>query len=291
MDFVDVVNEPMKGHSQPSYKDALGGDGDTGWDWVIWAFQKARQYMPNAKLILNEYNIMNGYSTSDFIKLVDTLKVRGLIDGIGVQGHRDQWENQQLSTLNSNLCKLTATGIPVYISELDVAPNNIVNDSAQLAEYQRIFPMIWENPGVKGITIWGYKEGRTSYFPATYLVRSDGTARPALLWLAQYINDHPVGIKESATIDKIPSKYELKQNFPNPFNPTTNIRYSIIKTSKVTLKIFDILGREVQTLVNTVQSPGQYTVTFNAQDLANGVYFYQLNAGDFTTTKKLMLLK
>ena len=289
MDFVDVVNEAMPGHSQPSYKNALG-DSTATWGWVIWAFQKARQYMPNAKLILNEYNIMNGYSTQAYIELVDTLKVRGLIDGIGVQGHRDQWENQSLTTLRSNLNKLTATGIPVYISEMDIAPNNIVNDSTQLAEYQRVFPMIWQDPGVKGITVWGYKEGMIGYFPATYLVRADGTARPALLWLAQYIKDNPVGVKESENV-KLPQEFTLMQNFPNPFNPSTNIRYDIPKTAKVTLKIYDILGREVQTLVNTVQAPGQYTLKFNAQGLASGIYFYQLKAGDYTAIKKLMLLK
>jgi hypothetical protein len=69
------------------------------------------------------------------------------------------------------------------------------------------------------------------------------------------------------------------------------MRYEISKTSKVTLKVFDVLGRLVQTLVSAVQSPGQYTVSFNAQNLASGVYFYQLNAGSFIATKKLMLLK
>ncbi len=288
MDIVDVVNEAMPGHSQPSYKNALG-DSTTTWGWVIWAFQKARQYMPNAKLILNEYNIMNGYSTQVYIELVDTLKIRGLIDGIGVQGHRDQWENQTLTTLSSNLNKLTATGIPVYISEMDVAPNNIVNDSTQLAEYQRVFPLVWKNPGVKGITIWGYKEGMIGYFPATYLVRADGTARPALFWLAQYVKDNPTGANETASV--LPTKYELEQNFPNPFNPSTNIRYSIVKTSKVTLKVYDILGREVKTLVNTVQSPGKYIVSFNALNFASGVYLYHINAGSFVATKKLMLVK
>ena len=72
-----------------------------------------------------------------------------------------------------------------------------------------------------------------------YLVRADGTARPALLWLAQYVQDNPIGVTETSSV--LPSKFELDQNFPNPFNPSTNIRYSLIKTSKVTLRIFDIL--------------------------------------------------
>ena len=98
-----------------------------------------------------------------------------------------------------------------------------------------------------------------------------------------------MGVEEAAST--LPSSYELEQNFPNPFNPATTIRYSISKASNVELKVFDLLGREVQNLVSTVQPPGQYSVTFNALDLASGVYFYRLTAGTFTETKKLMLLK
>ena len=122
-----------------------------------------------------------------------------------------------------------------------------------------------------------------------YLVRSDGTARPALLWMAQFIQNNPMGVEASNS--SIPSNYALEQNYPNPFNPATTIRYSIAGTSRVTLRVFDILGRQVRSLVNATQAPGQYAVSFNAQDLSSGVYFYQLSAGSFTETKKLMLLK
>jgi hypothetical protein len=121
------------------------------------------------------------------------------------------------------------------------------------------------------------------------LIRADNTARPAFVWLAQYVKSHPVSVPVTAS--GVPSTFGLDQNFPNPFNPTTNIRYSIPFTSKVTLKVFDILGSEVRTLVNTIQAPGQYTVTLNAQNLATGVYLYRINAGNFSETKKLMLVK
>ncbi len=90
---------------------------------------------------------------------------------------------------------------------------------------------------------------------------------------------------------EIPEDYSLEQNYPNPFNPTTHIRYSIANRTKVTLKIFDVLGREIQNLVNEVKSPGQYTVTFNGQKVSSGIYFYSLHAGSFLETKKLILLK
>ena len=90
---------------------------------------------------------------------------------------------------------------------------------------------------------------------------------------------------------KYPPEYSLSQNYPNPFNPITNIRYYIIKQKLVTLKIYDILGREIKTLVNEVKNPGEYIVQFNGAELASGVYFYRLVAGDFTAVKRMVLIK
>jgi hypothetical protein len=80
--------------------------------------------------------------------------------------------------------------------------------------------------------------------------------------------------------------YRLEQNYPNPFNPTTNITYVLPKAENVSLKVYDVLGREVATLVNEVKPAGAYTVPFNASNLASGVYFYKLQAGSFVQTKK-----
>ena len=292
-DMVDVVNEPLNGHHPPdggsgraNYENALGGKGTTGWDWVVNAFKLARKYLPNAKLLINDYGILNSSSSTDaYINIINILKDSSLIDGIGCQAHG--LENTSAATIKSNLDKLATTGLPIYISELDL---NFSDDNQQKSKYQELFPVMWQHPAVKGITLWGYIEGLT-WEPSTFLVHANGTARPALLWLAQYIQGNPVGVKEETTIENLPSNYQLEQNYPNPFNPSTSIRYSIPKASKVILTVFDVLGREVKTLVNAEQAPGQYTVTFNAQDLASGIYFYRLNAGTFTAIKKLMLLK
>jgi hypothetical protein len=97
--------------------------------------------------------------------------------------------------------------------------------------------------------------------------------------------------------DLIPSAYSLSQNYPNPFNPNTKIKFDIQKSvvssqySVVTLKVFDILGKEVVTLVNEKLNPGTYEVTFDGSNYASGIYFYQLKAGEFIETKKLVLLK
>ncbi|MGD8777654.1 MAG: T9SS type A sorting domain-containing protein [Ignavibacteria bacterium] len=87
------------------------------------------------------------------------------------------------------------------------------------------------------------------------------------------------------------TEYNLDQNYPNPFNPTTTINYQIPETGNVTLKVYDVLGREVKTLVNETQKAGIYEVGFNASNLASGIYIYRLQAGEFTSIKKLMLMK
>jgi len=89
----------------------------------------------------------------------------------------------------------------------------------------------------------------------------------------------------------IPTQFALEQNYPNPFNPATTIKFSIPEVSKVTLKIYDILGREVSTLVNEVRNAGNHEVNFDASNLASGMYIYSIKAGDYTASKKMMLLK
>jgi glucuronoarabinoxylan endo-1,4-beta-xylanase len=90
---------------------------------------------------------------------------------------------------------------------------------------------------------------------------------------------------------ELPTKFELMQNYPNPFNPTTVISYSVLSRGNVTLRVYNILGQEVRTLVNQVQAPGTYQVNFNASDLSTGMYIYQIQAGSFVSSKKMMLVK
>ncbi|MBX7044019.1 MAG: T9SS type A sorting domain-containing protein [Ignavibacteria bacterium] len=85
--------------------------------------------------------------------------------------------------------------------------------------------------------------------------------------------------------------YKLSQNYPNPFNPSTVINYTIPKTGLVTLKVFDISGREVANLVNEVKNAGTYDFKFYAGNLSSGVYFYRLQSGNFVETKKMFLVK
>lgn len=89
----------------------------------------------------------------------------------------------------------------------------------------------------------------------------------------------------------VPDNFSLSQNYPNPFNPATNIKYDLPKNGFVTVKIFDILGKEIETLVNEKQTPGTYEVNWNASRYPSGVYFYRLVTDGFTDTKKMILLK
>jgi hypothetical protein len=89
----------------------------------------------------------------------------------------------------------------------------------------------------------------------------------------------------------LPSIFSLEQNYPNPFNPSTTIKYQLPKAGFVTLKIYDILGREVAFLVKKYQNGGRYSVDFNASKLSSGVYIYELKTPDYNSCKKMMLTK
>jgi len=91
--------------------------------------------------------------------------------------------------------------------------------------------------------------------------------------------------------NKNPTEFQLSQNYPNPFNPTTNISFSIPDESYVTLKVYNILGYEITTLVNKEMKSGNYTVKFDGSSLPSGIYFYRLQANHNIATKKLILVK
>jgi hypothetical protein len=91
--------------------------------------------------------------------------------------------------------------------------------------------------------------------------------------------------------NNLPARFKQEQNYPNPFNPSTIISYQLPMINFVTLKVYDVLGREVKTLVNEREVAGNHSVTFNAGGLPSGIYFYKITAGKFTDVKKLMILK
>jgi endo-1,4-beta-xylanase len=185
--YIDVVNEPL--HQPASYRNALGGSGSTGWDWVVWSFQKARQHCPNAKLLINDYGIINdANAVTKYKAIVNILKARGLIDGVGIQSHHFSMDNLSAATMKQNLDSLAQTGLPIFVSELDMTGD----DSTQLARYQRLFPGLWTHPAVAHVTLWGYIEGQT-WVANSHLIRRDGSERPAMTWLKNYVRTTTIG--------------------------------------------------------------------------------------------------
>jgi len=123
-----------------------------------------------------------------------------------------------------------------------------------------------------------------------------------LYWKVRTINDGGVGpwsevnhfnfiYTDVKTEDQLPTEFALKQNYPNPFNPSTKISYQLPVSSNVTLKVFDVLGNEVATLVDEEKPAGVYEINFNSNKLASGVYLYKLQAGGFTETRKMILMR
>ena len=137
----------------------------------------------------------------------------------------------------------------------------------------------------------------TSNNPFTLTAPSAGTYKvnagyksPSRRWDSTTVTIALTDIGENL-IESTPHTFKLNNNYPNPFNPSTKISYSIPKQSKVTLKIFDIIGNEISTVVNEEKPVGIYEVEFDASKLVSGVYFYKLQAGNFIETKKMILLR
>ena len=185
---VVVVNEALPGHASATrFSDALGGAGSSGYDWMIKAFQMARTAFPHAKLILNDYNTIE-YATDNaaFLKSVRALLAANApIDGIGTEAHESF--RRPVDTLKKYLDSLTTTGLPIYITEYDIAASN---DTVQDSIMRVQFPVFWNHPAVAGITYYGYAVGST-WRTGTGLINKDGTERPALKWLKEYVAAHP----------------------------------------------------------------------------------------------------
>ena len=192
LDFVEVVNEPL--HDPPgkdddgggNYVEALGGSGSTGWDWILESFRLARRYFPDSMLMINDYSITNNDAdTIRYRQIIELLQREHLIDAIGVQAHAFATTTETpMSVHRANLDRLASTGLPIYVTELDI---DGATDQVQLQDYQRVFPVFWEHPGVHGITLWGFRPGLWRTKEGANLVRADGSERPALQWLRQYV--------------------------------------------------------------------------------------------------------
>ncbi len=179
--LLEVVNEPL--NDPPSKADTGGGN-------YLQAFRLARQHVLHTKRMINDYSITNSaQATQKYLQIVRLLQREHLLDAIGVQKRAfETTPNVAMSVHRDNLDALAATCLPIYITEFDL---DGPTDTQQLADYQRVFPLFWERPAMHGITLWGFRPGMWRDKEAAYLIRADGTERPVLTWLRDYVAAHP----------------------------------------------------------------------------------------------------
>lgn len=179
--MIDVVNEAILGHAPAPFKEALGGDGATGYDWIVKAFEMAHERWPDAILIYNDYNTFR-WNTDEFIDLVTKIRDAGApVDAYGCQSHDLTYCD--LTTFKNSMTKIqNALKMPMYISEYDIDTDN---DADQLKYYKEQIPVMWEADYCAGVTLWGYIHGRT-WVKNSGIIK-DGKDRPAMTWLREYM--------------------------------------------------------------------------------------------------------
>jgi hypothetical protein len=123
---------------------------------------------------------------------------------------------------------------------------------------------------------------------ATVVVEYNGGADDVVL--SGLVNDISIAERKE-TVPVIPVEYKLAQNYPNPFNPVTSIEYALPEAAKVRVEVYNVLGQVIDVLVDSNQEAGFHKVVWDATDMASGVYFYQITANTFTSTKRMVLMK
>ncbi len=137
--------------------------------------------------MINDYSITNSNAdTTRYLEIIGLLRKERLLDAIGVQGHAFATTTATPMSLHrANLDRLASTGLPIYVTELDL---DGPTDDEQLEAYQRVFPVFWEHPAVRGVTLWGFRPGLWRTKQGANLVRADGSERPALQWQRKYLH-------------------------------------------------------------------------------------------------------
>ena len=200
---IDVVNEAISSHAPAPYKAALGGDGKTGYDWIIKAFQMAHERWPDAVLVYNDYNTFQ-WNTDQFIDLVRTIRDAGApVDAYGCQSH--DLSGCSANTLKASMKKLQdALKMPMYVTEYDIGT---ANDNDQLKDYKAQIPLLWEADYCAGVTLWGWIYGKTWTTDGNSGLIKNKKERPAMEWLREYMqtdaaktakSPYPGGVKEAS---------------------------------------------------------------------------------------------
>ena len=228
LQLIDVVNEAIAGHQPAPYKDALGGDGKTGYDWIIKAFEMAHERWPNAILIYNDFNTFRWQKT-EFINLVRTLRDAGApIDAYGCQSH--DVTDMELSEFKSAMTEIqNALKIPMYSTEYDIGTSD---DELQAKRYSEQIPYMWEADYCAGVTLWGYIYGHTWTTDGNSGIIRDGKDRKSMKWLRSYMqtdaaknakSPFPGMVKEASLYIK-PSTTTATKDVPVSINVRARMR-------------------------------------------------------------------
>jgi len=297
IDQIDVLNENMylnswnkKEHADgtPYFRAGLGGPGVTGYDWAIWLFEKARFYFPNAKLVMNDFELeTNNAGLNEMLAVIKVLRDRGLIDGFGTQAHHFNLDGTQASTVQNALNSMAKSGLPIYVTEFDLK-GNPASDANQKTKYSTIFPVFWNHPAVAGITLWGYVEG-TTWAAGTGILNADGTERSAMIWLKSYMESLPdVGypfINAGGT-------NAINDFENNPFvsvfpNPVTFGRITIANNSGEKIKTIEVI--DMKGLIVKNLKTDQSKVEIEVSDLNKGLYFIRVQTEKAISSKKIVI--
>lgn len=262
--MIDVVNEAVPGHQPAPYKEALGGDGKTGYDWIIKAFEMAHERWPDAILIYNDYNTFQ-WQRSQFIDLVRTLRDAGApIDAYGCQSH--DLTDMNVSSFKSAMVEIqNALKMPMYSTEYDIGTSD---DALQLQRYKEQIPYMWEADYCAGITLWGYIYGRTWTTDGNSGIIKDGKDRPAMKWLREYMktdaaknakSPFPGMVKEASVYVK-PAALSVTKNEPVPITVRARLKTKTIDHVKLYVKnqLFCTMTEAPYTTEYTPEALGKY---------------------------------
>jgi hypothetical protein len=212
------------------------------------------------------------------------------IDGLGMSSPDSRWQSAKLMPdtisydFNENV-SIDSLRISFYKAESGRLYKYSVYSSADLNEWSPIVQDIWSDDSE-----WTEIEfDSISCRYVKLVLKESNQASKASIW--EFESFGTIFKENQDQNPANPETFNLSQNYPNPFNPSTKINYSLQTEGLVTLKVFNILGQEVATLINDFQTAGSHTVSFNASKLSSGIYLYKIDSNGFTQTKKMMLIK
>ena len=267
--MIDVVNEAIEGHQADTHyiKEALGGGGTTGYDWIIKAFEMAHERWPDAILIYNDFNTFRWQKT-EFIDLVRTLRDAGApVDAYGCQSH--DVTDMEFSEFKSAMDEIqNALKIPMYSTEYDIGTTD---DALQEKRYKEQIPYMWEKDYCAGVTLWGYIYGKTWTTDGNSGIIKDGKDRPAMTWLREYMASEKAkkakspfpGMKKEISLYVKPASLAATIDEPLPITVTAQPTAGSGKTvEKVELyvkgQLFTTLTEAPYTTEYTPATAGKY---------------------------------